>query len=52
MGALPEHIRANPIVHVPTHLVLLGRVLALLSGVNRSLGARLDLPSLILPYAM
>jgi len=52
MGALPEHIRSNPIVHVPTHLVLLGRVLALLSGVNRSLGARLDLPSLILPYAL
>ena len=52
MGALPDHIRENPIVRVPTHLVLLGRVLALLSGVNRSLGAKVDLPSLILPYAM
>lgn len=52
MGELPGHIRENPIVRVPTHLVLLGRVLALLSGVNRSLGAKLDLPSLILPYAL
>ena len=51
IGVLPDHIRQNPIVRVPTHLVLLGRVLALLSGVNRTLGARLDLPSLILPYA-
>ena len=51
MNELPNHIRENPIVRVPTHLVLLGRVLALLSSVNRSLDARLDLASLILPYA-
>jgi hypothetical protein len=36
---------------VPTHLVLLGRVLGLLSGVNRSLESELDLARTILPYA-
>lgn len=49
---VPERIRRNPIVRVPTHLVLLARVLALLAGVNRSLGARVDLARAILPYAM
>jgi predicted unusual protein kinase regulating ubiquinone biosynthesis (AarF/ABC1/UbiB family) len=47
---LPERIRQNPLVRVPTHLVLLGRVLGLLSGVNRSLGSRLDLARALLPY--
>jgi predicted unusual protein kinase regulating ubiquinone biosynthesis (AarF/ABC1/UbiB family) len=48
---VPERIRRNPIVRVPTHLVLLGRVVALLSGVNRSLDSRLDVARTILPYA-
>jgi len=48
---VPERIRRNPIVRVPTHLVLLGRVVALLSGVNKSLGSRLDLARALLPYA-
>ncbi len=47
---VPERIRANPVVRVPTHLVLLGRVLGLLSGVNRSLDSRLDLARALLPY--
>jgi predicted unusual protein kinase regulating ubiquinone biosynthesis (AarF/ABC1/UbiB family) len=49
---VPDRIRANPIVRIPTHLVLLGRVLGLLSGVNRSLDSRLDLARTILPYVM
>jgi predicted unusual protein kinase regulating ubiquinone biosynthesis (AarF/ABC1/UbiB family) len=48
---VPDRIRRNPIVRVPTHLVLLGRVVALLSGVNRSLGSELDLARALLPYA-
>jgi predicted unusual protein kinase regulating ubiquinone biosynthesis (AarF/ABC1/UbiB family) len=48
---VPERIRRNPIVRVPTHLVLVARVVGLLSGVNRSLGSRLDLAHAILPYA-
>ncbi len=49
---IPERIRANPIVRIPSHVVLLGRVLGLLAGVNRSLGVRVDLVRAILPYAM
>jgi aarF domain-containing kinase len=48
---LPEKIRENPIVRIPSHVVLLGRVLGLLSGVSRSLGSRVDLVRTILPYA-
>jgi predicted unusual protein kinase regulating ubiquinone biosynthesis (AarF/ABC1/UbiB family) len=47
---IPDRIRENPIVRIPTHLVLLGRVIGLLSGVNRSLDARIDLARTILPY--
>lgn len=49
---VPEKIRENPIVRIPAHLVFIGRVLGLLSGVNRSLGSRLDLASVIVPYVM
>jgi len=49
---IPDRIRANPIVRVPTHLVLLARVLGLLSGVNRSLDARIDLARTIFPHVM
>jgi predicted unusual protein kinase regulating ubiquinone biosynthesis (AarF/ABC1/UbiB family) len=49
---IPDHIRENPIVRVPTHLVLLGRVIGLLSGVNRSLDAPIDLARTIFPYVM
>ena len=47
-----ERVRANPIVRIPTHVVLLGRVLGLLSGVSHSLGSRVDLVRTILPYAV
>jgi predicted unusual protein kinase regulating ubiquinone biosynthesis (AarF/ABC1/UbiB family) len=48
---LPQVLRENPIVRVPSHVVLLGRVLGLLSGVSRSLGSKLDLLQVVLPYA-
>jgi predicted unusual protein kinase regulating ubiquinone biosynthesis (AarF/ABC1/UbiB family) len=48
---LPRLIRENPIVRVPGHVVLLGRVLGLLSGVGRSLGAQVDMVATLLPYA-
>lgn len=47
---LAGEIRRNPIVRVPGHVVLLGRVLGLLSGVSRSLGSRVDLLPVVLPY--
>ena len=49
---VPEAIRRNPIVRIPTDLVLVGRVIGLISGTQRSLGARLDLARTILPYAL
>jgi predicted unusual protein kinase regulating ubiquinone biosynthesis (AarF/ABC1/UbiB family) len=49
---IPDMIRQNPIVRVPSHVVLLGRVLGLLSGTSRSLGSRVDLLRTILPYAL
>ncbi len=49
--SVSEEIRSNPIVRVPSHIVLLGRVLGLLSGVNRSLETTVDLLKTILPYA-
>jgi predicted unusual protein kinase regulating ubiquinone biosynthesis (AarF/ABC1/UbiB family) len=49
--SVSDEIRSNPIVRVPSHIVLLGRVLGLLSGVNRSLESSVDLLKTILPYA-
>jgi len=49
---LPRMIRENPIVRVPSHVVLLGRVIALLSGLGRTLDAKVDMLTTILPYAM
>ena len=45
-------IRENPIVRVPSHVVLLGRVVGLLSGLGRSLEARIDMLQTILPYVL
>jgi predicted unusual protein kinase regulating ubiquinone biosynthesis (AarF/ABC1/UbiB family) len=49
---LADLIRENPLVQVPNHLVLLARVTGLLSGVGKSLGVRIDMLSIILPYAL
>ena len=49
---LSEKVRANPIVRMPSHLVLVGRVLGLLSGVNRTLESRIDLMATLLPHVI
>lgn len=49
---LAASIRANPIVRVPGHVVLIGRVLGLLSGVSHTLGSKVDLLRTLLPYAL
>lgn len=48
--ALPRLIRENPIVDVPSHIVFVGRVFALLSGLGHTLDVRIDLVKAILPY--
>ncbi len=49
---VPDEIRRNPIVRVPHHLVLVGRALALLSGVTSALGARIDFVRTVAPIVM
>ena len=49
---IPDWIRENPIVRAPGHIVLLGRVLGLLSGLSRTLDSDVDLLRTILPYAL
>jgi len=49
---IPERIRQNPIVRVPHHLVLVGRVLALLTGLNAALGAKVDFLKILMPIAL
>jgi predicted unusual protein kinase regulating ubiquinone biosynthesis (AarF/ABC1/UbiB family) len=49
---LSRLVRRDPIVRMPTHVVLLGRTLGLLSGLGSTLGARLDLLTTVLPYAV
>jgi predicted unusual protein kinase regulating ubiquinone biosynthesis (AarF/ABC1/UbiB family) len=49
---LPRLVRENPIVRTPSHVVLLARVIALLSGLGHTLGAHLDILETILPYAL
>ena len=47
---IPERVREDPIVRIPSHLVLVGRVLGLVSGLSRTLESRVDLLRAILPY--
>jgi ubiquinone biosynthesis protein len=49
---LPRLIRENPIVRVPSHVVLLARVFTLLSGLGSSLDAHVDMLQTILPYVI
>ncbi|MGH0031778.1 MAG: ABC1 kinase family protein [Myxococcota bacterium] len=47
---IPERVRQNPIVRIPSHLVLVGRVIGLVSGLSRTLESEVDLLRAILPY--
>lgn len=49
---IPRLVRDNPLVRIPSHVVLLGRVIALLSGLGHSLDARIDMLRTILPYSV
>ena len=49
---LAEQVRRNPVVRIPSHVVLLGRALGLLSGVARSLDTRVDPLAVVLPYVL
>ncbi len=49
---LAEGLRRNPIVRVPSHVVMVARVLGLLSGVSHALGSQLDVAATLLPFAL
>jgi predicted unusual protein kinase regulating ubiquinone biosynthesis (AarF/ABC1/UbiB family) len=45
-------VRENPIVRMPSHIVMLGRTVALLSGIGKALDVHVDMLKIILPYVM
>jgi predicted unusual protein kinase regulating ubiquinone biosynthesis (AarF/ABC1/UbiB family) len=47
---LAAKARANPLIRIPSHMVLLGRTLGLLSGLARSLDTGVDPMQIVLPY--
>lgn len=47
---LPRLIRENPIVQIPSHIVFVGRVFALISGLGSTLQVRVDMVKAVLPY--
>jgi predicted unusual protein kinase regulating ubiquinone biosynthesis (AarF/ABC1/UbiB family) len=49
--SLSRLIRENPVIQIPSHVVLLVRVFGLLSGLGNTLGVKLDMLQTILPYA-
>jgi len=49
---LSEVLRADPLVRLPVHLVLIARVAGLLSGVAYSLAVRPNFAPMLLPYLM
>ena len=51
-GRLADVLREDPLVTIPSHLWLLGRVAGMLLGISSQLGVRLDLASGLLPFAV
>ena len=49
---MPKIMRANPVVQVPPDVLLVGRVLGLLSGINKQLGAEVDIGATLMPYLL
>jgi aarF domain-containing kinase len=47
---LTRTLRENPVVQVPTDIVLVGRVTGLLSGLARTLNSKVDLLATMMPY--
>lgn len=42
--------REHPLVHVPADFIFIGRVFALLIGLGKQLGAKIDVAEIVMPY--
>jgi predicted unusual protein kinase regulating ubiquinone biosynthesis (AarF/ABC1/UbiB family) len=47
---LTRTLKENPVVRVPTDIVLVGRVTGLLSGLAKTLNSKVDLLETMMPY--
>jgi len=47
---LPAVMKANPLVEVPSDILLVGRVMGLLSGIGKQLGSEVDVRAALMPY--
>jgi len=47
---LPAALRRNPLIEVPSDILLVGRVMGLLSGIGKQLGSEVDVRAALLPY--
>jgi predicted unusual protein kinase regulating ubiquinone biosynthesis (AarF/ABC1/UbiB family) len=47
---IPRIVRRNPIVHIPSDILLVGRVMGLLSGIGKQLGSEVDVGAVLLRY--
>jgi predicted unusual protein kinase regulating ubiquinone biosynthesis (AarF/ABC1/UbiB family) len=47
---MPRHMKANPLVEVPGDVLLVGRMMGILSGIGKQLGAQIDVGAVLLPY--
>jgi len=48
--ALPRAMKDNPLIEVPSDILLVGRVSGLLSGIGKQLGSHVDIGAALLPY--
>lgn len=47
---LPAAMKSNPLIEVPSDILLVGRVMGLLSGIGKQLGSEVDVRAALLPY--
>jgi len=49
-AALPDVMKKNPLVEIPSDILAVGRVSGILSGIGKQLGTHVDIGAALLPY--